>query len=87
MVRPIVGIGDLIILTATFSGLRRVAHRGPLTFAFPLGGLLLALVVGLIAGKAPALPFLAAATLLFAALHRRRNAVTGYSFSPKESRE
>lgn len=62
-IRPIVGIGDLVVLACIYFALRRLGHRGALAFAAPLSGLLLALVVGLVFGGATALPFIAATTL------------------------
>jgi hypothetical protein len=69
---PIVGIGDLIIMTAIYFALRRAGHVGLLAFAAPAGGLLLALAVGLIVGGIPALPFISATTVAFLVLSSKR---------------
>jgi hypothetical protein len=64
---PLVGIGDLLALAALYGGLLRIdvpAYRAGLTL---LGGLAAALAIGLRAGGAPALPFLAGAVLLLLA--------------------
>jgi hypothetical protein len=70
--RPIVGIGDLIIMTAIYFALRRAGHVGLFTFAAPAGGLLLALAAGLIAGGITALPFISATTVAFLVLTNKR---------------
>jgi hypothetical protein len=71
--RPIVGIGDLIIMTAIYFALRRAGHVGLLAFAAPALGLLLALGTGLIVGGIAALPFISATTVAFLALTNKRN--------------
>lgn len=77
-VRPIVGIGDIVVLACIYFALRRLGHRGALAFAAPLSGLLLAVVVGLVVGGAPALPFVAATTLAYLWLAaRQRKSVAG----------
>jgi len=61
-VRPIVGIGDLVVATALFAALMRIGYGVGESFAVPLGGMVLALGVGLLVGGAPALPFIAVVT-------------------------
>lgn len=61
--RPIVGIGDLIILGTIYFAFHSLGHRGAAAFAAPASGLLLALVVGLAVGTVFAVPFIAATTL------------------------
>ena len=61
-VRPIVGIGDLVVATALFVALMRIGYEVWESFAVPLGGMVLALGVGLLVGGAPALPFIAVVT-------------------------
>jgi hypothetical protein len=64
-VRPIVGIGDLIILGGPFAGFINNGHHSWLPFAVPVGGLLAAVGVGVFVGGTPALPFVAAATVTY----------------------
>ena len=64
-VRPIVGIGDLVIVAGLFAGFGHLRFSGWLPFAVPVGGLLLALGLGLAIGGAPALPFIAVATVVY----------------------
>ena len=63
--RPIVGIGDLLVLTCLYVALRRLGLGGARALWAPLSGLLLAVAVGLAVGGAPALPFVAATTVAF----------------------
>lgn len=70
--RPIVGISDLIIMTAIYFALRRTGQTGWLAFAAPAAGLLLALAVGLLVGGIAALPFIATTTVVYILLIRRR---------------
>jgi hypothetical protein len=69
---PIIGIGDLIIMTAIYFSLRRAGHTGLPAFVAPLGGLLLALATGLIVGGIAALPFISATTIAFLALTHKQ---------------
>ncbi len=62
---PVVGIGDLLILTALYAGMRRLGYRGLPALLAPLAGLLLAVVVGLFAGAIFAIPFIAATTIAY----------------------
>lgn len=62
---PIIGIGDLIILGSVYCALPRIGHHDWLTFLFPLGGLLIALGVGLLMGGIYALPFIGGATIAY----------------------
>lgn len=70
-IRPIVGIGDLIILASLFSGFNRLKHRGLWQFAAPASGLAIALGVGLAIGGAPALPFISGTTLIYVFVRSR----------------
>jgi hypothetical protein len=70
--RPIVGISDLIIMTAIYFALRRAGHVGLLAFAAPTVGVLLALAAGLIVGGIAALPFISATTFAFLAYTHKR---------------
>ena len=70
--RPIVGLSDLIVMTAIYFALRRAGSVGLLAFAAPVAGLLLALAVGLLVGGIAALPFIAATTVAFVMLTRNR---------------
>ena len=70
--RPIVGLSDLIIITAIYFALRQAGHVGLAAFAAPVTGLLLALAVGLLLGGFAALPFIAATTVAFVMLTRNR---------------
>jgi len=74
-VRPIVGIGDLAILAALFTGFSDVGFRGWLPFVVPLIGLLLALGVGLLVGGTPALPFIAGTTVVYVLWRRKQKSV------------
>lgn len=76
-VRPIVGIGDLIILGAVYFTLARLGIRGAAAFLAPLAGLLGALGVGLAVGGVFAIPFIAAGTLALLWLEGRRRASEG----------
>lgn len=72
--RPIVGIGDLIILATLFFAFRRLGHRGAGALAAPVAGLLLALVVGLVLGGSIfAVPFMAATSLVYLWMAGRRS--------------
>jgi hypothetical protein len=69
---PVVGVGDLLMLSALYLGLRGIGRPGGQVVALLLGSLGVALVVGLIWGGAPALPFLAAAVIGFLTLGEDR---------------
>jgi hypothetical protein len=75
-VRPIVGIGDLIVLAGLFAGFGHLRYGGWLPFAVPVVGLLLALGVGLVAGGAPALPFIAVATIVYVLFQQKHRNVS-----------
>jgi len=62
---PVIGIGDLMFFAAVVSVVRRFGWSETSTFLVPLAGILSALAVGLLTGLTPALPFLAAAVLLY----------------------
>jgi hypothetical protein len=63
--RPIVGIGDLVIVAALYFALRRLGHSGVLMFLAPVAGLWLALATGLLVGGVFAIPFIATTTLSY----------------------
>jgi hypothetical protein len=67
---PIIGVGDLMFFTVCVVTLRRVGWTKTNAFTAPRAGLLSALAVGLWAGFTPALPFVAAAVLLYAGVSR-----------------
>ena len=69
---PIIGIGDLIILGSVYFALSQLEYNGWLSFLFPLGGLLIALGVGLLKGGVYAIPFIACATILYIGKARAR---------------
>ncbi len=62
---PLVGIGDLVILGCIYFALHKLGRSGWLPFLFPLGGLLVALGVGLVIGGVFALPFIGGATIIY----------------------
>lgn len=62
-VQPIVGVGDLVFIFAAYYMLTR-QEEPVILYLLPLLGLEAALVVGLIIGGAPALPFMAVALYL-----------------------
>ena len=63
---PVIGEGDLVFFTASATVMRRLGWPETPALLVPLTGLLAALGVGLFAGFTPALPFLAAAVILYA---------------------
>jgi hypothetical protein len=69
--RPIVGVGDLIITGTVFSVLDRARHPPLATFFAPVSGLLVALIVGLLTGGIGAIPFIAATTIGYVLWSRR----------------
>ena len=62
-VYAVVGIGDLVLLTACSIAIRNCRYPVWAAFALPLSGILGALLLALSVGPLPALPFLAAAVL------------------------
>jgi hypothetical protein len=62
-VYAVVGIGDLVLLTACSIAIRNCRYPEWAAFALPLSGILGALLLALSVGPLPALPFLAAAVL------------------------
>jgi hypothetical protein len=64
-VRPIAGVGDLLILASLFSALVRLGHSKLRAFLVPTAGLTAALLVGLVRGGVAALPFVAVVTILY----------------------
>lgn len=73
---PVVGIGDLIILSTIFAAFKRMHVSGLLSFVAPAGGLMVALILGLIGGGIYALPFIAAGVTAYLLLRLRRIAQT-----------
>jgi hypothetical protein len=70
-ITPIVGIGDLIILGSIYYAFPKIGLHGAGAFLFPLGGLLIALGVGLLIGGIYALPFIGGATILYLVIKGR----------------
>lgn len=68
---PIIGIGDLIILGSVYYALPQIGHHDWLTFLLPLGGLLIALSVGILIGGIYAVPFIGGATIVYLLLKTR----------------
>jgi hypothetical protein len=62
-VYAVVGIGDLVLLTACSIAIRNCRYPVWAAFALPLSGILGAQLLALSVGPLPALPFLAAAVL------------------------
>ena len=62
----VIGVADLMFFTVCVTAMRRLGWPGPASLVIPLLGILTALAVGLVAGLTPALPFLAAAVILYA---------------------
>lgn len=62
--RPLVGVGDLLILGVCFVALAAVTGRPPRAAATLLAGLAVGLVVGLSGAGTAGVPFIAGATLL-----------------------
>jgi hypothetical protein len=73
---PVVGIGDLIILSTVFTAFKRMDVGGLLSFVAPAGGLMVALILGLIGGGIYALPFIAAGVTAYLLLTLRRTSQT-----------
>ncbi len=66
--RPIVGIGDLVVLGALFTALARLGYPHARSLLGPVTGLVAALVLGLMVGGISALPFIAGGTILYVML-------------------
>ena len=81
--RPVVGIGDLVVITAVYLALRRLGHNGLLAFTGPFAGLALALAIGLLIGGVFAIPFIAATTSAYLWFVRARPP----SSAPSSARE
>lgn len=64
-VRPIVGIGDFLIMSVVYFVLLRLGYSQMALVLAPLSGLVLAILVGLLVGGIFAIPFIAATTILF----------------------
>ncbi len=63
---PVIGVSDLMFFTVCAGTLRGLGRPETPVLLVPLVGILSALGVGLFAGFTPALPFLAAAVILYA---------------------
>jgi hypothetical protein len=70
-IQPILGIGDGMALASTYSALIQLRYPQWQIFLVPLAGLLVALAVGLAAGGIFALPFMAAAVILYVWIDNR----------------
>jgi len=66
----VIGVGDLAILTASYLGFHRSTGAGTEPALWLLGGLSVALGVGLVFGGLPGVPFLAGGALFFVARQR-----------------
>ena len=73
-ITPLIGIGDLIILGSVYYALQGLGHNGWRAYLVPLGGLLIALGVGLRIGGVYAIPFIGAATIIFLVMNRKEGA-------------
>ncbi len=60
---PVVGLGDLLVLGVYFIALKHVGISAAQRFTIPAAGLLAALAVGLLAGGAFGIPFMALAVV------------------------
>ncbi len=69
---PVVGVGDLVVLAALYCGLRRVGEPAGVSAFVLLSSLAAALAIGLLVGGAPALPFLAGASIAVVGVSRFR---------------
>jgi hypothetical protein len=70
---PIIGIGDLLIMAALFYALLKLKYPGWQSFAVPLGGLLAALVVGLLTKGVFGIPFICGAVVLFLVFYKKKS--------------
>jgi hypothetical protein len=70
---PVIGIGDLLILGVLFVALGQIGTAAQIRFAVPTAGLLIALGVGLIAGGAFGIPFMASAVVVYFYARRKRD--------------
>jgi len=68
--RAVIGVGDLVILTASYVGFQRATGSEVEPAVWLLGGLSAALVLGLLVGGLPGIPFVAAGALFFVARRR-----------------
>jgi hypothetical protein len=69
--RPIVGVGDLVITGTVFAVLGRALRPAVAVYLAPVSGLLAALFVGLWIGGIGAVPFIAATTIAYVLWSRR----------------
>jgi len=68
--RAVIGVGDLVILTASYLGFQRATASEVEPAFWLLGGLSAGLALGLLVGGLPGVPFVAAGALFFAARRR-----------------
>lgn len=66
--QPLIGIGDLFIVSSICFALVRLGYVGAQVLLAPLSGLLLAIVIGLMVGGVFGIPFIAATTILYLVL-------------------
>jgi hypothetical protein len=77
-IQPVLGIGDVMALASTYSALIQLRYPQLLIFLVPLAGLLVALAVGLAAGGISALPFMAAAVIVYVWIDNRAKHRAGF---------
>jgi len=70
-VKPIVGIGDLLVAATVMTALQRLGHTPAACLLVPLGGLAAALTVAFTTGFVAALPLLAVTTVAYLAVDAR----------------
>ena len=68
--RAVIGVGDLVILTASYLGFQRATASEVEPAFWLLGGLSAGLALGLLVGGLPGVPFVAAGALFFVARRR-----------------
>ncbi len=69
---PVIGIGDLVIVSCIFYCLKRLDHPDRDSLLVALGGLSIALGIGLVVGGMAAVPFLAGAVTVYLVYRNRR---------------
>lgn len=74
-VLPLIGIGDLMILSAYFAALRQLGCSALVSFGAPLSGVIAALSVGLVLGGVFGIPFMAVAVVGVLLLSRKPTSV------------
>jgi len=70
-VAPLIGIGDLMILSAYFVALRELGYSPWIAFGAPVIGVIVALLVGLVFGGAFGIPFMAVAVVVLLLLSHK----------------